>query len=97
MKETVAIYKAVSASDPLAREEEEVHEMNYDLLHTISHDRILWILTNSGGKMERSTLRRRGHEATDLEPILGKLAREGRDQDNRRSGIINIMNRYFNF
>jgi len=42
-------------------------------------DRILWILSNSGGKMERSTLRRRvGMRLADLEPILGELAREGR-------------------
>ena len=42
-------------------------------------DRILWILSSSGGKMERSTLRRRlGMKLADLEPILGELAREGR-------------------
>ncbi len=42
-------------------------------------DRILWILSSSSGKMERSTLRRRvGMRLADLEPILGELAREGR-------------------
>jgi hypothetical protein len=42
-------------------------------------DRILWILTNSGGKMERSRLRRcAGMRYADLDPILAELAREGR-------------------
>ena len=42
-------------------------------------DRILWILSSSGGKMERSRLRRcAGMKLADLEPILGELAREGR-------------------
>jgi len=42
-------------------------------------DRILWILTNSGGKMERSRLRRcAGMRYADLDPILDELAREGR-------------------
>ena len=42
-------------------------------------DRILWILSSSGGKMERSRLRRcAGMRLADLEPILGELAREGR-------------------
>ena len=42
-------------------------------------DRILWILSSSSGKMERSTLRRRvGMRLADLEPILGELVREGR-------------------
>ena len=41
-------------------------------------DRILWILTNSNGKMERSQLRRRmAMKYADLDPILAKLAREG--------------------
>jgi len=42
-------------------------------------DRILWILTNSGGKMERSRLRRcAGIKLADLNLILGELAREGK-------------------
>ena len=42
-------------------------------------DRILWILSNSGGRMERAKLRRcAGMRLADLEPILGELAREGR-------------------
>jgi hypothetical protein len=42
-------------------------------------DRILWILANSGGKMERSRLRRcAGMRYADLDSILGELAREGR-------------------
>ena len=42
-------------------------------------DRILWILSSSGGKMERSRLRRcAGMRLADLEPILGELAQEGK-------------------
>ena len=42
-------------------------------------DRVLWILTNSGGKMDRSRLRRcAGIKLADLNLILGALAREGR-------------------
>jgi len=42
-------------------------------------DRILWILANSGGKMERRRLRRcTGMKLADLNLILGELAREGR-------------------
>jgi len=42
-------------------------------------DRILWVLSSSGGKIERSRLRRcAGMRLADLEPILGELAREGR-------------------
>jgi len=42
-------------------------------------DRILWILSNRGGKMERSRLRRcAGIKLANLNPIQGELAREGR-------------------
>ena len=42
-------------------------------------DRVLWILANSGGKMDKSRLRRcTGMRLADLEPILGELAGEGR-------------------
>ena len=42
-------------------------------------DRILWILTNSGGKMERSRLRRcAGIKLADLNLIISELAREGK-------------------
>jgi hypothetical protein len=42
-------------------------------------DRILWILSNSGSKMERSRLRRcAGMKMADLNIILGELVREGR-------------------
>jgi hypothetical protein len=42
-------------------------------------NRILWILANSGGKMERSRLRARtGMSYALLNPILEELAREGR-------------------
>ena len=40
-------------------------------------DRILWILTNSSGKMDRSRLRRcTGIKLADLNLILGELAQE---------------------
>ena len=42
-------------------------------------DRVLWILTNSGGEMDRSRLRRcAGMKLADLNLILGELAREGK-------------------
>ena len=42
-------------------------------------DRVLWILTNSGGKMDRSRLRRcTWIKLSDLNLILAELAREGR-------------------
>ena len=42
-------------------------------------DRILWILANNGGKMERSRLRARiGIRYALLNPILEELVREGR-------------------
>ncbi len=42
------------------------------------HDRILWILTNSGGKMKRSDLRRHVNmRLAELEPVLEELAKEG--------------------
>jgi hypothetical protein len=42
-------------------------------------DRILWILANNGGKMERSRLRAcTGMRYALLNPILDELAREGR-------------------
>jgi len=51
-----------------------------------SCDRILWILANNGGKMERSKLRRcMGMTYADLDPILAKLVLEGKV---RRSGEI---------
>jgi hypothetical protein len=42
-------------------------------------DRILWILANSGGRMERSRLRRcAGMILTDLDLLLAELARDGK-------------------
>jgi len=42
-------------------------------------DRILWILANNGGKMERSRLRARtGTRYELLNPLLEDLVREGR-------------------
>ena len=54
------------------------------------HDRILWILATSGGKMKRSDLRRRvSMRLAELEPILEELAKEGRI---RTSGDIVSLN-----
>ena len=48
-------------------------------LQQAPRDRILWILSNSGGKMERSRLRRCvGIRYAILDPALAELAREGR-------------------
>jgi DNA-binding MarR family transcriptional regulator len=42
-------------------------------------DRILWILANSDGKLERSDLRRRmGMRYAYMDPILEELVKEGR-------------------
>jgi predicted transcriptional regulator len=42
-------------------------------------DRILWILTNNDGRMERSRLRARtGMRYSLLNPILEELVKEGR-------------------
>ena len=42
-------------------------------------DRILWILANNGGRMERSRLRAAtGMRYALLNPLLKELAREGR-------------------
>ena len=44
-----------------------------------SRDRIFWILTNSGGKMDKGRLRRcTGMKLADLNLILSELAQEGR-------------------
>jgi hypothetical protein len=43
-----------------------------------SRDKVLWILTNSGGKMKRSDLRRRvSMRLAELVPVLEELAKEG--------------------
>jgi hypothetical protein len=42
-------------------------------------DRVLWILSEHGGQMERSSLRRHtGMRYALLDPILAELARESR-------------------
>jgi hypothetical protein len=52
-------------------------------------DRILWTLTEHGGKMERSRLRRRmAMRYAMLIPILEELAREGRSELLRESKEI---------
>ena len=42
-------------------------------------DRVLWILTEHGGKMERRRLRSKASmRYSQLNPILGELVKEGR-------------------
>jgi DNA-binding HxlR family transcriptional regulator len=49
------------------------------LLVQSMHDRILWLLEDNGGKMERALLRRRiGWRYAILDPILKELEKEGR-------------------
>ena len=53
--------------------------MTRDSISQSPRDRILWILTRSGSKMDRSRLRRcAGIKLADLNPILLKLSRNGR-------------------
>ena len=47
--------------------------------HAIHRKEIMWILANSGRKMERSRLRRcAGIKLADLNLILSELARDGK-------------------
>jgi len=49
------------------------------LLVQSMRDRVLWMLTDSDGKMERSSLRRRvGWRYSILDPVLEELENEGR-------------------
>jgi predicted transcriptional regulator len=50
-------------------------------------DRILWILSNNGSKMERSRLRAAtGMRYALLNPILDELVKEGRIKNNSWEG-----------
>lgn len=50
-----------------------------DSISQSPRDRILWILPNSGGKMDRSRLRRcAGMRYAQLDPILEELIGEGK-------------------
>jgi hypothetical protein len=54
-------------------------------------DRILWTLSNSGGRMERSRLRRcAGMRYADLDPILSELAQEGRVKIDAKNIVLII-------
>jgi hypothetical protein len=58
-------------------------------------DRILWILTNNGGKMEQSRLRAcTGMRYALLIPILEKLVREGRIKMTlgKEGGMVSLIN-----
>ena len=59
---------------------QEIHEvMDMNNPSQPQRDRILWILTNSGGKMDRSRLRRcAGMRYAQLDPLHKELADEGR-------------------
>ena len=49
------------------------------LLVQTMRDRVLWLLENNGGKMERASLRRRiGWKYSVLDPIIDELEKEGR-------------------
>jgi hypothetical protein len=59
-------------------------------------DRILWILAEHGGKMERSRLRRRmAMRYALLNPILEELAREGRIKiaAGKQGDLISLIGR----
>jgi predicted transcriptional regulator len=59
-------------------------------------DRILWILANHDGIMERSRLRRHmGMRYAILNPILDELAREGRIKMTvgKHEDLISLINR----
>ncbi len=59
-------------------------------------DRILWILANHGGMMERSRLRRRmAMRYALLNPILDELAREGRIKMTvgKHGDLVSLINR----
>jgi hypothetical protein len=59
-------------------------------------DRILWILANNGGKMERSRLRAHtGMRYALLNPILEELAREGRIKiaTEKQGDLISLIER----
>jgi DNA-binding HxlR family transcriptional regulator len=56
-------------------------------------DRILWLLTNNGGKMERASLRRKiGWRYAVLDPALEELEKEGRIKITlgRQGGSISL-------
>jgi hypothetical protein len=59
-------------------------------------DRILWILANNGGKMERSRLRAStGMRYAMLIPILEELVREGRIKMtvSNQGDIVSLISR----
>jgi predicted transcriptional regulator len=59
-------------------------------------DRVLWILANNGGKMERSRLRARsGMRYALLNPILEELVKEGRIKIavGKQEDIVSLIDR----
>jgi hypothetical protein len=57
-------------------------------------DRILWILANNGGRMERSGLRARAEmRYALLNPILEGLARESKIKRRLEAKVFDISNR----
>lgn len=53
-------------------------------------DKVLWELTNHGGKLKKSELRRRTRlKLSELEPILEELTREGKIRISKE--IISIL------
>jgi DNA-binding MarR family transcriptional regulator len=65
-------------------------------LSQFHRDRILWILANSDGKLERSRLRKRmAMKYADLDPILKKMEKEGKITvyENNHGSIISLKAR----
>jgi hypothetical protein len=61
------------------------------LLVQSMHDRVLWLLENHGGRMERASLRRKiGWRYAILDPIFDELEKEGKIEVTlgQKSGMI---------
>ena len=63
------------------------------LLVQSMRDRVLWMLADSDGKMERSSLRRRvGWKYSILDPVLEQLEKEGKIKITigKHGGILSL-------
>jgi len=63
------------------------------LLVQSMRDRVLWLLENNGGRMERASLRRKiGWRYAVLDPLLEELEKEGRIKITlgRQGGSISL-------
>jgi len=78
------------------RHKEGLAILEMTTLSQSQRDRILWILANHGGMIERSRLRRRmGMRYALINPILEELAREGRIKISLRKygDIVSLIGR----